>query len=471
MDGARARYGEDPWFRLGDRDLATHIVRTARLRDGDRPTDGRALELQRPRSAIGPRILPMTDEPVRTEVRTDDGWLEFQDYFVRRHQEPEVREVRFRGIEAAPADARGRRGARGGRGRSSSRRRTRSCRSARSSRVAGMADRGGGRRRVAARRSSRCAGSSAAGRSRARPIGCWSRSATRRARSAWPGCYAGLVDVFVLDTVDADLEPAIAGARPRGRVVTDTIMADDAGAAPGVAATVLEAARRADPGRDEFDGATPDRPRRIVAIVPVRGLDGAKIRLGADLDAEERRDLVDRAGSARTIGASVATPRRSPARSSSRPDREVRELARGLGARTASPARARPQRRALARPGPRPSPRGADAVLVLPVDLPRDHRRGRRRRSIDAARRRAGPGGVVARPRPARAGHERAASRRPTRSTSASAARAASRASRRGGRAGARYVELDGPLAARPRHARRTSLLAEAARAGAPSRG
>ncbi|MEO5704706.1 MAG: 2-phospho-L-lactate transferase CofD family protein, partial [Candidatus Limnocylindrales bacterium] len=46
-------------------------------------------------------ILPMSDTPVRTEVLTDDGWLEFQDYFVRRHQEPTVRDVRFRGIEDA----------------------------------------------------------------------------------------------------------------------------------------------------------------------------------------------------------------------------------------------------------------------------------------------------------------------------------------------------------------------------------
>jgi LPPG:FO 2-phospho-L-lactate transferase len=95
------RYGEESWFRLGDRDLATHIVRTARLRRGDRPTTI-ALDLQR---ALGVRaaILPMCDEPVRTEVRTDDGWLEFQDYFVRRHQEPTVYEVRFHGIEGARA--------------------------------------------------------------------------------------------------------------------------------------------------------------------------------------------------------------------------------------------------------------------------------------------------------------------------------------------------------------------------------
>jgi LPPG:FO 2-phospho-L-lactate transferase len=92
-------YGEEMWFRLGDRDLAAHIVRTARLRMGARPTEV-ALGLQRS-LGIAARILPMSDEPVRTEVRTDDGWLEFQEYFVHRHQAPTVHEVRFRGIEAA----------------------------------------------------------------------------------------------------------------------------------------------------------------------------------------------------------------------------------------------------------------------------------------------------------------------------------------------------------------------------------
>ena len=50
---------------------------------------------------IAPTILPMTDEPVRTEVLADDGWLDFQEYFVHRHQAPEVREVRRRGIDDA----------------------------------------------------------------------------------------------------------------------------------------------------------------------------------------------------------------------------------------------------------------------------------------------------------------------------------------------------------------------------------
>jgi LPPG:FO 2-phospho-L-lactate transferase len=98
MDGLAA-LGDDPWFRLGDRDLATHVWRTDRLRAGTRPTDV-ALEL-RERLGIAPTILPMADQPVRTEVLTDDGWLEFQEYFVHRHQAPEVREVRFRGIEGA----------------------------------------------------------------------------------------------------------------------------------------------------------------------------------------------------------------------------------------------------------------------------------------------------------------------------------------------------------------------------------
>lgn len=91
--------GEEEWFRLGDRDLATHIWRTDRLRAGGRPTEV-ALELG---AALGiePRILLMSDQPVRTEVLTEAGWLDFQEYFVHRHQEPTVHEVRFRGADAA----------------------------------------------------------------------------------------------------------------------------------------------------------------------------------------------------------------------------------------------------------------------------------------------------------------------------------------------------------------------------------
>ncbi len=94
-----ARLGEETWFRLGDRDIATHLYRTERLRADARPTEV-ALELAA-RLGVRTQILPMTDATVRTRVRTDAGWLDFQDYFVRLRQEPEVREVRFEGVDSA----------------------------------------------------------------------------------------------------------------------------------------------------------------------------------------------------------------------------------------------------------------------------------------------------------------------------------------------------------------------------------
>lgn len=93
-------YGEETWFGLGDRDLAAHIVRTSRIRAGVRLTDAN-LGLQHS-LGLAATILVMSDDPVRTEVRTSDGWLEFQEYFVHRQQQPDVLDVRFRGI----ADAR-----------------------------------------------------------------------------------------------------------------------------------------------------------------------------------------------------------------------------------------------------------------------------------------------------------------------------------------------------------------------------
>jgi len=92
-------YGEDTWFSLGDRDLALHIARTARVGTGARVTEA-CLAAQASLGIAG-RILPMTDAPVGTEVRTADGWLEFQEYFVHRLQEPEVLEIRFAGIADA----------------------------------------------------------------------------------------------------------------------------------------------------------------------------------------------------------------------------------------------------------------------------------------------------------------------------------------------------------------------------------
>ena len=92
---ALAELGEEAWFRLGDRDFATHIARTARIREGRALTE--VVGTLHAALGIRTRILPMADGPVRTQVRTDDGWLDFQEYFVHLRQVPEVREVRFAG--------------------------------------------------------------------------------------------------------------------------------------------------------------------------------------------------------------------------------------------------------------------------------------------------------------------------------------------------------------------------------------
>ena len=220
---ALERYGEAGWFRLGDADLATHIVRTDRLRRGGRLTE--VLRGLQHALGVAPPILPMTDAPVRTRVRTDDGWLDFQDYFVRLRQAPDVHEVDFVGIaEARPtpevaaaievadvvviapsnpivsiapilavpgmtellAEAR-----------------TRGARfAAVSGIVGGKALKGPADRMLAS-------------------LG-HEPTALGVARG-----YAGLIDTFVLDEVDAALTPAVKalGIRP---VVTDTIMTDDA---------------------------------------------------------------------------------------------------------------------------------------------------------------------------------------------------------------------------------------------------
>ena len=94
-----ARLGEPTWFALGDRDLALHVHRTRRVRAGERLTLI-ALDVAA-RLGVASRILPMADEPVRTRVRTPDGWLAFQDWFVRLAHEPAVREVAIEGAERA----------------------------------------------------------------------------------------------------------------------------------------------------------------------------------------------------------------------------------------------------------------------------------------------------------------------------------------------------------------------------------
>ena len=235
------RLGEETWFRLGDRDLATHVVRTARLAAGDRPTDV-AAHLQKA-LGIAATVLPMTVAAVRTEVRTDDGWLDFQTYFVGRRQEPTVHEVRFRGADAAaptaevlaaldalqPTDA---------------------IVVAPSNPIVSI----GPLLAIAGLRSA-----VAAARERGVPVVAVSGIVGGRAlkgpadrmlvslghESSALGVarlYAGWIDTFVIDTVDAELAPAIEALGPRV-VVTDSIMSDDAGRAR-LAREVLRAARR-----------------------------------------------------------------------------------------------------------------------------------------------------------------------------------------------------------------------------------
>ncbi len=101
LDAAK-RFGYETWFTLGDRDLATHLFRTQQLRDGATLSEA----TQRIADAFGLRfrVLPVSDDRIRTMVETDEATLAFQEYFVKRRTEDDVRAVRFDGIErASPA--------------------------------------------------------------------------------------------------------------------------------------------------------------------------------------------------------------------------------------------------------------------------------------------------------------------------------------------------------------------------------
>jgi LPPG:FO 2-phospho-L-lactate transferase len=91
----------ETWFRLGDRDVAVHVERTRRLRSGESLSSVTASLCAK--LGVAPRVLPMSDDPVRTRVRTDAGWLDFQDYFVRLRCEPVTRELAFHGADSARA--------------------------------------------------------------------------------------------------------------------------------------------------------------------------------------------------------------------------------------------------------------------------------------------------------------------------------------------------------------------------------
>jgi LPPG:FO 2-phospho-L-lactate transferase len=96
---ATKQLGGESWFALGDRDLALHVERTRRLAAGETLTEiigGIAGKL-----GIAPRLLPVTDDNVRTKVETDAGVLDFQRYFVERRCEPALRRISFEGADTA----------------------------------------------------------------------------------------------------------------------------------------------------------------------------------------------------------------------------------------------------------------------------------------------------------------------------------------------------------------------------------
>ncbi|MGH7350347.1 MAG: 2-phospho-L-lactate transferase, partial [Candidatus Rokuibacteriota bacterium] len=96
------RFGEPAWFNLGDRDLATHLHRTRLLREGRTLTEvTRSIT-----SALGvaATVLPMSDQPVRTRILGPEGWLTFQEYFVREKAQVEARAVDYAGAaQSSPA--------------------------------------------------------------------------------------------------------------------------------------------------------------------------------------------------------------------------------------------------------------------------------------------------------------------------------------------------------------------------------
>jgi LPPG:FO 2-phospho-L-lactate transferase len=94
--------GGPTWFRLGDRDLAMHAERTRRLRLGE--SLSQVTHEFADRLGIAARIVPMTDDPVRTRVRSPEGWLDFQNYFVEHKCAPVVKELRFIGANSARAN-------------------------------------------------------------------------------------------------------------------------------------------------------------------------------------------------------------------------------------------------------------------------------------------------------------------------------------------------------------------------------
>src|SRR5262249_20811222 len=96
MDGLR-ELGEDVWFNLGDRDLALCLRRAQRLAEG--ATLPQAIDEARQALHVPARVLPMSDDSVRTRVRNDAGWHDFQEFMIRERAAGPVRDVALDGVE------------------------------------------------------------------------------------------------------------------------------------------------------------------------------------------------------------------------------------------------------------------------------------------------------------------------------------------------------------------------------------
>jgi LPPG:FO 2-phospho-L-lactate transferase len=91
------KLGAEAWFKLGDRDIATHIIRTHLLRAGLRLSD--VTNRLRTHLGVKTRILPMSDDEIETRIETSKGEISFQEYFVKQRWQPEVKRVFYAGVE------------------------------------------------------------------------------------------------------------------------------------------------------------------------------------------------------------------------------------------------------------------------------------------------------------------------------------------------------------------------------------
>ena len=227
---AKAKVGGETWFRLGDKDIAKHLERTRRLKEGELLSSIMA-DLAK-RLGTETRIVPMSDQPVRTVVKTDTGELAFQDWFVRLRCEPVVRSVRFAGVDQARphpalADLGNARG-------------VIVCPSNPFVSVAPILDLPGVREALKAARCPRVAvtpivGGQAIKGPAAKMLAELGHDVSALGVARF---YKGLIDGFVLDAQDAALAPQIEALGMRVRVA-DTMMRDD-NDKKRLAATTLE---------------------------------------------------------------------------------------------------------------------------------------------------------------------------------------------------------------------------------------